>query len=69
MKFLTGRQAAAAIGQPYGRIRRVTRAGLITPAARAGDNANSPVLFTHDQLPELARICAEHTRYKRKSPQ
>jgi hypothetical protein len=68
MDLLTARQAAAAIGQPYGRIRRVTHAGLITPAARAGDNANSPVLFTHDQLPQLARICAEHTRYKRTAP-
>jgi hypothetical protein len=65
MDFLAAKQCAAVIGQPEGRVRRVVRAGLIKPAARAGNHANSPYLFTREQLPELARVCAEHTRYKR----
>ena len=65
MDLLSAKQCAAVIGQPEGRVRRIVRAGLIAPAARAGGHSNSPVLFTREQLPELARICAEHTRYKR----
>lgn len=65
MELLSAKQCAAVIGQPEGRVRRIVRAGLIKPVARAGDHANSPHLFTREQLPELARICAEHTRYKR----
>ncbi len=53
--LLTMSQASAILGVNVSAVRRLVLRGAAQPVARAGENANSPILFSVDQLPDIQR--------------
>jgi hypothetical protein len=53
--LLTMSQASAILGVNVSAVRRLVLRGAAQPVARAGENANSAILFSVDQLPDLQR--------------
>jgi hypothetical protein len=53
--LLTMSQVATVIGVSVNRLRRAVLRGEVVPVARAGENANSAILFTIAQLPDVQR--------------
>lgn len=51
--LLTMSQAASILGVNVSAVRRLVIRGAVQPVARAGENTNSAILFSVDQLPDI----------------
>jgi DNA-binding transcriptional MerR regulator len=54
--MVTMSQVASILGVNVSTVRRLVLRGAVQPAARAGDNANSAILFTAQQIADVQRL-------------